>query len=1186
MALDLDRVRALQFPLPQRHGVPASSDKAVPRTIVHRAASFESAKEDDVQDGPSSPGVKRTFSDASLSARNEPAVKENFSTGKDILRRVTLRPSSKPSKSSTRLATSRQTSREASKQADPPSGTDGSTLKERSGNLGTETENPRQNATPAELAVRPTKPRSVSGKIATLARVSWMSNSRSPSPARSETRPTPRSREHSPTPRSQPLQAESKESLESKEKRENKDSKDSKVSKESKELPADLSDADSKRHASKRYRRPLSAFVTRSKSADPPAPSLRIRKSMDQLTREDVVKPDLPPLPTPPAFSTITAAEPARKKDELWIVFRGLEADLQKFQTKSTNLKVNVVKASLLPFLARYASHSSFNGLRPEDLDRRVNILNKWWTALLTLLHGRHNQSVSGTDRPVYLEALSGIMMRKEWTIPYHPQTPPANSSNCSLESSSSDFLAESIYHNVRNIFNQNLLSQMSFVVERMSLRHAPASLVSFCGTACAYAFFFCPGVADMLVRLWNTPSDVFRRLLADPSVYRGTGSRTIPQNLAARFPLPVRSLAFSSHIALSRYLRQPTTLPLSAVQIPWQGPWMSRWCGRDSDLFFVFVKYFHMISCEFLPKETENACRIFSPGMLSVQGHLLTVLEDTLYRQSSSQVPENAFGPSTVTFDDFIEGPNASMSSPIGMANCHRSMAENRQIILLRDFLAEPSAPELSQARRMYVEGFMLVLKTAARKTSLFNHNACFVLCDFVEEAAPLVSRYGRKVKADIFDWPFWMDVCKKLTRSENSMTEVRLFAFLFAMWKTWTSNVDRYNDLCTQFLLHDDYFYAYFSHWNPMVRAYFHRLLCWRMARFNANPTPADGEIYEMLLDKIEQVWNYYMSFNIKAQEENRPLLSAELCSPAPNRRILIIRSDNQAPSPSNPFISFDRFTNPGSTYNQNIGTLKLDPNGLPDGSAPKRRWNLLKSVFGSTANPKPGEVTPPGSVSDENEVNPMDLITGEGNVDKNEDTGSGSSSPQDTTDQSAEDTDSIYEANTPHDQQYNFKFSLENHPWKPAAKTRPITSPNLPKRTLDYVQHQRSSRALTMRTPRPEYEAEADSNKTKQSFESTKTSPNDDDLDTSTASTANSYATTTHTSSSVTSFDDHHLHHHKPVNTRVVASKYAGRALAEWAQVVSEFDNFFERRRSEGVPSDELVETPMLSVENFRK
>ena len=60
-------------------------------------------------------------------------------------------------------------------------------------------------------------------------------------------------------------------------------------------------------------------------------------------------------------------------------------------------------------------------------------------------------------------------------------------------------------------------------------------------------------------------------------------------------------------------------------------------------------------------------------------------------------------------------------------------------------------------------------------------------------------------------------------------------------------------------------------------------------------------------------------------------------------------------------------------------------------------------------------------------------------------------------------------------------------------------------------------------------------------------------------------------------------------KPLEPRGASagpSKYAGRALAEWALLIGECHNFFERRRFEGVPDDSKVETPTLSVEPFRR
>ena len=46
------------------------------------------------------------------------------------------------------------------------------------------------------------------------------------------------------------------------------------------------------------------------------------------------------------------------------------------------------------------------------------------------------------------------------------------------------------------------------------------------------------------------------------------------------------------------------------------------------------------------------------------------------------------------------------------------------------------------------------------------------------------------------------------------------------------------------------------------------------------------------------------------------------------------------------------------------------------------------------------------------------------------------------------------------------------------------------------------------------------------------------------------------------------------------------YTGKALAEWSVVVNECQSFFLRRKQEGVPGDEWVETPNLAVESLRK
>lgn len=367
---------------------------------------------------------------------------------------------------------------------------------------------------------------------------------------------------------------------------------------------------------------------------------------------------------------TSLVIEPPRRKDELWSAFRSLELDFQKFQSKASALRANVVRSTLLPFLRNYAEHPSNKILRPEDIDKRVGILNKWWTGLLEMLDGRNNHYVTGIDRPVILDAITGVMTRPEWRLApsYFAPVADRNSlrplarqrSSSSLRSSASQFLAESVYHNVRNMFIQNLLAQISLVVDKMSLRNTPASLVTFCGKAAAYAFFFCPGVADILMRVWSVSSETIRRVVDEFGLLRAPSGSKSTDDIVSEFPPSLRDLGWKSSKALLAQLRQRLDLPLGASKIPWHGPWVARWCGRDSDLFFVFCKHYHILCEEFLPPGTPLAEKARAPGFVLVHAQILTAIEATIHRQPSG----DATAAPLLTFDDVLVGADASAAA------------------------------------------------------------------------------------------------------------------------------------------------------------------------------------------------------------------------------------------------------------------------------------------------------------------------------------------------------------------------------------------------------------------------------------------------------------------------------------------------------------------------------------------
>jgi hypothetical protein len=783
------------------------------------------------------PGIKRTFSENVLSLSSEISIKPNgpvHSANKQVFRRA---------------------SRKIKKKLSAPKVTVSSEDSLSFGSV------PGPGTRSSDGAGRPKTPsRSVADTFRSLARKPWISTtSRSPSPSPKPPRNGESNRGRSPTKRASvlssvepimpPLPVAAHVSPRS-----------SRLLEEELPQPPEIKHiVRSTTPQPEGTIRPLSVIAGKNKSETSlnrlsrtsSSFSLRSKASSDNL-RFSLMK--VPPIPSSVSTDRLSAAsaDVNKRKDQLWNAFRTLEADYQKFQSKSSSLKANVIRTCLLPFFMRYADHPSNKMLRAEDLDRRVVILNKWWTGLLEMLNGRNNQSISGTDRPTFLDGLTGIMTRPEWRVPPFTSTTPSDTprsirpsipksrSTTSFESSGSDILADSIHQNVRNMYVQNLLSQMALVVDKMSLRTAPASLVAFSGKACAYAFCFCPGVADILVKLWHVPSETLRRVFSELGIPRSLDFGDLSKEIALYFPPPMRSLSRVSQAALTEHLNRKVPTPSGAAYIRWYGPWVNRWTGRDSDLFFAFAKHFHMLVADFLPTSScmDKESRACVPGLIPLHAQILTVLENTIYRQAHQAQAEN-FASSTV---DDLGNPDAAAPLPMTSANATRSMAENRLIMLLRDLLADAN-PEHATLRELYAESFDDVVKATARKISLYNNDACFALCDFMEESMTIMTRYHQTHReSPILDWPFWLQVYRLMMTSHNSLTEIRLIAFLYSTWNILISDDDRRRDLCLGWLLEPHFFDQHFNHWSPMVRHYFLRLLCWRVARYDGDASSLD--------------------------------------------------------------------------------------------------------------------------------------------------------------------------------------------------------------------------------------------------------------------------------------------------------------------------------------------------------
>nr|XP_023900365.1 UPF0592 membrane protein C7D4.03c-like [Quercus suber]POE50761.1 upf0592 membrane protein [Quercus suber] len=893
----------------------------------------------------------------------------------------------------------------------------------------------------------------------------------------------------------------------------------------------------------------------------PPVPAMPKSFSTDRLPtfRLNLPLPDRA-APMPKIFSNerVTASGLAnpKKKDELWSVFRALDGDYTKFSSKSTAFKANVVRTTLIPFLRNYATHPSNKLMRPEDLDRRTNILNKWWTGLIEMLHGRNNQSISGTDRPVILDGISGIMERPEWRK--SPQFTPLaeraqgqstafnNRSTTSLASTTSEFLTDSVYHNVRNIFIQNLSAQMAFVVDKMSLRNASASLVSFCGKACAFAFIFVPGMADVLVRLWDLQMDTIRKVLDEAGIGKFDNLASTSSKITQVYPPALHQLGFVSLMKLMRKLRTPPPLPLGTANIQWWGHWLDRWTGRESDLFYVFVKHYHILAVDFLNPEATKMDRMCAPGMVLVHAQILTNLDATIHRDAASVQQDSAIIGATSTFDNILTDPDAVAAAlPIAPMNAVRIMAENRLIMLLRDFLSDQSGDH-PIAQQLFAESFNGLLHASARGTSVYDHAACYTLLDFLEEALLILVRFEHVKESEglIINSAFWQSVCKRMISSHNSMTEIRLYAFLYTVWNSVVCDLGRKANLCLGLLLDPEIFESRFNHWCPMVRAYYMRLLCWRVGRFDGEASAGDLLIYETMLDRLKSTWSYYVWLCEDAASKDSPPPATNPCHPAPGRRLLIMRTDLQAAAGGS-FLSFNAIVPKPATgqpvpVSRRMSTLShILPMDIRPGSALSSETSetselkdkgigvFFRKMMGvsKTRGRSESTVAPPSKTPTEGSEGPEPRLvrsaTDDGQILQSREASSNGTPKSPTTPTAS---------CVPSFRTYTFKFSLDYHNNKHMPGQMRLLPPRLPLPAQLFLQE--------------------------------------------------------HSSRSTADVSPHAFSPVEPQGASVAHARYCGRALAEWMMVVGECQSFFERRKKEGVPNNKSVETPTMGVEVFRR
>jgi hypothetical protein len=277
--------------------------------------------------------------------------------------------------------------------------------------------------------------------------------------------------------------------------------------------------------------------------------------------------------------------------------------------------------------------------------------------------------------------------------------------------------------------------------------------------------------------------------------------------------------------------------------------------------------------------------------------------------------------------------------------------------------------------------------------------------------------------------------------------------------------------------------------------------------------------------LSDRLRSIWSHYLWLQEQAEQDQTVLPSTTACNPAPGRRFLIIRNDNPIVAHNGPFLSFDGVV-------QNTHQRKPSPtNPVP---------------------PEPEAARPISALSIESLDFPdEDTSKGKWNILKSVFGGKSKAAAP-----SAKEKEKEKEKETP-SKTATATATVKATPdvvAKPVVAEPPAPVPSTHRSysfrfSLEWVD-KRFGTYQHMRLSPPRLPLPAQILLQQKGI----------NIDAVTSA--------------------------QPTGIAANSSRYAGRALAEWTFVSHECQNFFDRRKNEGVPVNRQVETPTLNVEAFRR
>lgn len=532
--------------------------------------------------------------------------------------------------------------------------------------------------------------------------------------------------------------------------------------------------------------------------------------------------------------------------------FKMLDSEIGRFCSKTGVHKANVVRLALLPFLREQrAEYSNILKKNLSECSFRIKVLQKWWVSLLSTLRDKCHP-ISNSDRNCYLEAISGLMARDEWNNPSFVNT------------------------TTRYIYESLLYDTIKLAISKLCLKTVPLSLSAFCGKVLAYGFFFAPGIAPVLIHLLRVSQENIDRIVEVNFNSETDELNELSTMIKNYFPVHITRLIGHAKGINTLNPNDPNNRlrPKAPPQLPdLYGPWTRRWASTNSDVFIAFIKHYYSIISYLLPNNLPLNAHLASPGLIILHSFILGGFESFVKidsnggasgsSSSTTASPKETY-PDTIAVSPIQTSAATPSSSSSSSPGNKKRVDQIKMLSAIREILHNDD--NCLPYYEAYSRQFEKILHAITLKTSLFDVHSCISLADLIEEyiSSLVLDHYLTRPRVQIqkdeaIDWKFWIRVVEKMLSSENSSTELRALALLFNLWENipissysqldandepqpnggeddelefYLSSSDGLKWGVTCWLLSDRMWKKYFCHWQPLVRSYYQRILCWRIA------------------------------------------------------------------------------------------------------------------------------------------------------------------------------------------------------------------------------------------------------------------------------------------------------------------------------------------------------------------